>query len=551
MLRPALMDTTTAPPPATWAPLRHRAFRALFIAATASNLGAWMQDVGRSWLMLQLSPSPLLIALVQSTAMAGVFVFALPAGAVADLLDRRRVLILAQGWMLVVAALLAAVTAAGAMTPALLLVLTFAGAAGTAFTGPAWQAALPDLVGDRDVPAAITLNSLSFNATRAVGPALGGALVGAMGPAAAFALNAAAFAAVIAAVIAWHPPPRPARTAPLEHGAAAILAGLRYAREDRGLRGVLIRSLLFTLPASAVWALLPLAAARGADAGPSAYGALLGAMGAGAIAAAPLLGQLRARLGPRRILLLGAGLFALAGPALAAPLPLPARLAVLALAGAGWMMVNAGLAVATQQATPPWVRARAISLFILVFSAGMAVGGIAWGQTAAMAGLTPILAAAGALQVFGALASLALPLPEGDVGRTTVVDKPWPEPTLALTPDLEHGPVLVTVEYRCAPGRRAAALDLLRALGPGRRATGTLVWSAYTDATDCDLLAEANTLASWADHLRQRERITAADAALERQLGTLLAAPPRVRHWLPPEPAPTPVARNWHLFPRH
>ena len=284
-----------------WVPLRRALFRALWIAAVASNVGTWIQDVSATWLMTSLASSPLMVALVQTASTLPIFLLALPAGALADIVDRRRLLLVTQSWMLLAAAALGVLTIAGATTPWGLLVLTFILGLGAAMNAPAWQAIIPELVPHVELPAAVALNSVGFNLARAVGPALGGLVVGAIGSGAAFLLNAASFLCVVGVLYGWRRAPRTS-VLPAERVLGAIRAGVRYVRYAPALRAVFVRVAAVVVSASALWALLPVIARRELGLSSAGYGLLLGCFGAGAVAGATLLPAARRSLGVGRMI---------------------------------------------------------------------------------------------------------------------------------------------------------------------------------------------------------------------------------------------------------
>src|SRR5258705_8176233 len=293
-----------------WAPLSYPVFRALWIASLVSNIGTWMQNVGAAWAMTSLSPSPLMVALVQSATSLPVFIVGIPAGAVADIVDRRRLLLLTQTWMLAAAALLAVLAFADVMTATLLLALTFALGIGVAMNTPTWQAITGELVPPSELMRAVALNALPINVGRAIGPALGGLLVGARGPALVFALNAVSFVAVLVVVYRWRrETPRP--VLPTERVIGATRAGIRYARHAPPVVAVLVRTGVFILCASAFWALLPVIARRDLGLSALGYGLLLGCFGLGAIAGAAFLPRLKRRLELDAVVSLATILFAL------------------------------------------------------------------------------------------------------------------------------------------------------------------------------------------------------------------------------------------------
>ncbi|MFN3946325.1 MAG: MFS transporter [Allosphingosinicella sp.] len=529
------MATTVSPAPvaevSAWAPLRTRVFAVLWGATLVGSIGTWMRDVGAGWLMTSLSPSPLMVAAVQAAAMLPVFLFALPAGALADLVDRRRLLIVAQAGLLVLALSMAVLTQSGAMTPALLLGAVLLGGIGAALTGPAWQASVPELVERPQLRAAIALNAMGVNIARAIGPAIGGALVAGFGVAAAFYADAASYLFVIAALLWWRRTPI-ANHLPREHLVGATVAGWRYARGSADLRRVLLRAAAFFLFASATWALLPLIARERLAGGAELYGLLLTAIGAGAVAGAIAMPRLKRLLPPERMLLTGALLIAAAAASLAIGPPRPAALALAALFGAAWIGVLTTLNVAAQAVLPNWVRARGLSVYMTTFFGSMAAGSLLWGQVASTTSIgTALLAAAGG----GAAAALlmrARPLPLGEADLSP--SGHWPEPSLAAPAADDHGPVMVTIDYRVDPADAEGFRAAMQALGRTRRRDGAYVWGVFQDAADPWRQVEYFLVESWAEHLRQHGRVTRADAALQAAARQFHRGPdaPKVSHLL-------------------
>ncbi|MEP7312524.1 MAG: MFS transporter [Pseudomonadota bacterium] len=387
-----------------WSPFRHRAFTMLWGAALLSNIGSWMHDVAAGWLMTTLAPTPLMVALVQSATTLPVFLLALPAGTLADRLDRRRLLIVVQATMLLLAAALGFMVLHGGVTPQLLLSVTFAMGVCTAVLSPTWQAILPKLVPREDFPPAVALHSVGINISRAIGPALGGVIIVAFGIAWPFFFNALSFLAVIAALLWWRPPADAPRQQPLEGFGSSMLIGLQQARSNLALRATLLRSVLFFFFASAYWALLPLVARVQLAGTARLFGVLLGCIGVGAVSSALLLPRARTRFGPNGVLLGGTLGTALAMTVFALiHAPLLAMVASL-IAGASWIASLSTLNIAAQLAVPDWVRARGMALFTAVLYGCLALGSIVWGHVAGIAGIeAALLLAAG-----GAVAALAI-----------------------------------------------------------------------------------------------------------------------------------------------
>ena len=364
----------TAPAASPWSPLRQATFRWLWLASIASNIGTWMHEVGAGWLMTSLSASPLNVALVQVAGSLPMFFLALPAGALADIVDKRRYLLGVQLWMALVATLLASLTLLQLTSVWLLLGLTLCMGIGTALMMPAWSATTPELVGKDELPAAVALSSVGVNLARAVGPAIAGVLVSLVGPWLTFALNALSFFAVIAVLLAWKRKAVPS-VLPAERLFGALRAGWRYSRSSRPLQSVLVRAVAFFLGASAGMSLLPLIVRGELHGNAMDFGLLLGSVGVGAVLGAAFLPRLRERLGSDRLVLLSSVLYALVLVALALLRNLYLLVPVMLLSGAAWIAVLSSLQVAAQTSVPAWVRARALAVYILVFFGSMAAGG--------------------------------------------------------------------------------------------------------------------------------------------------------------------------------
>jgi MFS family permease len=496
-----------------WGPLRQPLYRALWLAALVSNLGTWMHEAAGAWMMATLAPSPLLVALMQTAASLPFFLLAFPAGALADVVDRRRLLLWTQSWMLVAAAALGVLTLAGVVTPRLLLGLTFALGIGSAMTGPAWQAITPELVSRADLPAAVTLGGVAFNLARAVGPALGGLAVAAVGSGIVFLMNAASFLAVLIVLARWRRAASQA-TAPPEDVLGAMRAGARYVRHSLPLRTVLTRSASFVVFASAVWSLLPLVARGllGLDA--IGYGLLLGCLGLGAVLGGAALPHLRQRFAIDVLMAAATVSFALASATLAIVRePIVAGL-VLIVGGAAWMAVMASINTAAQTSVSGWVRARALAVSLLVIQGSMAAGAILWGSIALHTGLPAALLVAGV----GLLAGMVV-VGRFQLGATEGLDltpaPAIPAPELAEHVSADGGPVLVTVDYRIDPTRADEFVAAMGHLARVRRRDGAQLWGVFQDATDPARFVETFTVESWAEHLRQHERMTVSDREVQ------------------------------------
>ncbi len=505
-------DTGT---PSAWEPLRVPVFRALWTATVISNVGTWMQNVGAAWMMTTLAPSPLMVSLVQSATSLPVFLLGLPAGALADLMDRRRLLLVTQAWMLAAAAVLGILTVTEGVTPWALLILTFLLGIGAALNAPAWQAIIPELVDPPLFSPAIALNSVGYNLARVVGPALGGIIIATLGAGANFLLNAVSFLGVIVVLYRWRRPPRNA-IMPAERVAGAVRTGLRYIRYSPQFQAVLIRAGLFMFFASALWALLPLIAKEMGH-GSTTYGVLVGSLGVGAVIGSLLLPPLRKKVSLDQIVAGGTSIFAVSVVGLAFLRDYSLLVISMATGGVGWMFMMASMNVAAQTSSPAWVRARALATFILIFQGGLAGGSAFWGAVAEHTGIAQalLLAALGLAATFAA--RLRWPLKEVNY-LNLAPSLHWRHPEMPgwVRPDL--GPVLVTVEYRIDPDRADEFVTTMRELSRIRRRDGAISWGLFTDPSKPGWYLETFLVESWAEHMRQHARVTVADRELENRV---------------------------------
>lgn len=513
-----------------WSPLRLSLFRALWIASVASNVGTWMHNVGAEWLMTTLAPTPIMVALMQTAENSPTFLLALPAGALADIVDRRRLLLFSQAWMLVAAVALAAVTILGVTTPIVLLLLTFALGLGSAMNAPAWQAIVPELVPRDELPVAVSLNSVAFNIARAVGPALGGLIVAAAGSWAVFLLNSLSFVGVIFVLYRWR---REAveSISPTERVVGAMRAGLRYTRHAPELRNVLVRTGVFALCASALWAMLPLVARIEFGLGAIGYGALLGGIGAGAILGAIVLPKVRRGMAVNLLVVFGTVVFAGATAALAYLRAFPALVVAMVCGGVAWMTTMSSLNISVQTVVPEWVRARALSLYLLVFFGSLAAGSAAWGAVAERAGIPLTLFAAAAALLVGLALTPLFPLRGGE-GLDLNPSLHWTEPTFVQEPHPEHGPVLVIVEYMIDPARAEEFAEAMQEFGRILRRDGATRWGLFADPAKPGRYVETFLVESWAEHMRQHARVTNEDRAVQQRVRSFHTGetPPVVTH---------------------
>jgi len=516
--------------PSAWSPLSHSLFRALWLAAVASNVGTWMQNVGADWLMTTLAPSPFMVALMQTAENAPLFMLALPAGALADIADRRRLLLLTQSWMLVSAVALGLLTLFGLTTPWILLTLTFALGLGSALNAPAWQAIVPELVPRPELPSAVALNSIAFNIARAVGPALGGFVVAAAGTWAVFFLNSLSFIGVIFVLYRWQREPSES-ISPAERVTGAMRAGVRYVRHAPEMRAVLIRTGVFVSCASALWAMLPLIAKQELGLGALGYGVLLGGLGAGAILAAIVLPAIRRKVSINLLIVSGTLLFAAVTATLATVHVFPILCVVMVFGGIAWMALMSSFNVIAQTVVPEWVRARALSIYLLVFFGGMALGSAFWGTIAARIGIPMTLLFAAAALIAGLIAGYFFPL---WMGEELNLDPSlhWADPMVVSEPHPEAGPVLVTVDYQIEPERAKEFVEAMQEMKRTLRRDGASRWGLFNDPSKPGHYVETFLVESWAEHMRQHARVTNEDREVQDHVRSFHVgdSPPIVAH---------------------
>jgi MFS family permease len=516
-----------------WSPLSQATFRNMWLAVLASNIGTWIHDVSAAWFMAETTGSPFMVAAVQSATTLPVVLLAVLAGTLADIVDRRKYLIVAQLWMLLVASTLALLAHLDMLGPWTLVALTFALGIGAAMAMPAQQASIPELVPRSMLSPAVALASLSMNIARAIGPALGGLIVASGGIEWAFAINALSFLGVTLVLIVWRRAPSPSVLPPEPFG-VALRAGLRYASQATVLQSVLVKAASFFFFASALTALLPIVVNRELQASAGTYGLLLGCIGIGAIVGALLLPRLRERFDPDRLVLIATLVYAGCILALALLRSIPALYVVSLVNGFAWITVLSSLQIAAQTSVPAWVRARALALYIVVFSGGMAVGSLGWGTLAQYTSITLALLAAAAGTALAAIFGLRFKLGEAANANVTPSGH-WPQPVVVEDIAGDRGPVLVTIEYRIALDRRDEFLRLMRPLGRSRRRDGALQWGVVEDTEEPGTYLEYFLDGSWLEHLHKHERVTESERVLQEQILALLADPdvrPQARHYV-------------------
>ncbi len=516
----------------TWSPLRHAFFRTLWIASVVSLIGTWMHEVGAAWLMTSLAPSPFMVAMVQTANTLPFFLLALPSGALADILDRRRLLIFSQTWMLLVSAGLGITTLGGLTTPLILLAFTFFLSLGASITAPAWQAVIPELVERDDLPAAITLGSIAFNMARVAGPTLGGVVVAAFGPGATFLLNGVSFLGVIIVLKRWHRAPKE-NILPEERLLSAIKTGIRYVRHAPRVQMVLGHSIIFSFFSTALWAFLPIIARSSLGLSSLGYGVLMGLFGAGGLAGAPLLHRWRRKASLNLLVMVMTILFGLSLLSLAFVTSMILIGIAMAAAGVAWLISLAIFNMVVQAVIPAWVRGRVMSVYLLVFFAGMASGSAVSGTMATWIGIPATLSIMAACLIVSSFLGWRFRLTGGEDLDLTPSQR-WPSSVPAYEPEIDEGPVLVTVEYIVDPLRSEDFAEAMKRLKRIRKRDGAIKWNLFHDVTDSRHYVESFIIESWGEHLRQHERMTVSDRQILDHAASFHTGPERqiVKHFI-------------------
>ena len=488
----------------------------MWIANVIAALGTWTQNTGAGWLMTSLSPDSISVSLVQAATIIPTFLLALPAGALADTLDRRKFLIATQAWTMAAAILLAVLTYAGAINAVGLIALTFAIGIGSAMYQPAWGATVPEVVPRHDLVQAIALNGIGFNLARALGPALGGVLILFGGSALAFAVYAVSFVGSISVLAAWRRQPQRSKL-PRENLISAMRVGMQFARHTPAMRAAMVRSAAYFLPAAAPWALLPLVVREQLGLGAGSFGLLLGLMGVGGVTSGMLMPLLRGRA-DRGGTVFGASLVSCAGLACIAATRHPAMAALgMVLFGVGWVAAASTAQAAAQLVAPPWVRARALAIYQLAFNGALAFGSLLWGIAAGIFGLQPAMAGAAVSLAVLAVAVRRYSLDYPGIAGAPAPAPPAPEapaPELATMLPGSRGRILETMRYRVSRGDRPAFLTAMEEVQHVRGRSGVLVWRLYEDVANPDIWMEVWAVQDWTDHLREANRLSDGDLAL-------------------------------------
>ncbi len=511
---------------------QNQTFRMLWIAALASNFGGLVQAVGAAWMMTSLTQSQSMVALVQSSVTLPIMIFSLLAGVFADNFDRRKVMLIAQSFMLMVSIVLAIMAYEGLLSPWLLLMFTFLIGCGTALHNPSWQASMGDIVSRDELSAAVSLNSMGFNLMRSIGPAAGGAIVAIAGAAAAFTVNAFSYVGIISALWFWRPA-MPQRRLPREPMGSAFSAGLRYVAMSPNLMKVIFRGFLFGLSAIAILALLPLIVRDILQGGAIVYGVLLGCFGAGAVGGALLNAQLRARFQNERITQVAFIVFAVSSVTLGVSNHYLFSGAALLLAGAAWVIALSLFNVTIQLSTPRWVVGRSLALYQTGVFGGMAGGSWAWGAIAENFGADRAMFVAATMLIVGALAGLAVPLPDSTNLNLDPLNT-FKEPSLRLDLKQRSGPIMIMVDYEIAQDDVPEFLAAMNARRRVRIRDGAQQWALLRDLENPSIWTETYHVPTWVEYVRHHERRTQSDA---ESYGRLLKlhrgkAPPKVHRMI-------------------
>ncbi|MEI5679870.1 MULTISPECIES: MFS transporter [unclassified Mesorhizobium] len=515
------------------APFKHSIFRSVWFASLASNFGGLIQSVGAAWMMTAISNSADMVALVQASTALPIMLFSLASGAIADNYNRRKVMLTAQAFMFAVSIALTLAAYFNFLTPWLLLSFTFLLGCGTALNNPSWQAAVGDMVPRSDLPAAVSVNSMGFNLTRSVGPAIGGIIVAAAGAAAAFAVNAVSYLPLLFVLSRWKQKETPS-TLPRETLGIAMTAGLRYVAMSPNIEKVLLRGFVFGFTAISVLALLPLVARDIVQGGPLLYGVLLGAFGIGAVGGALINAWLRQKLSSEWIVRLGFMGFAVCASVAALSQMAWLTCAALLIGGGSWVISLSLFNVTVQMSTPRWVVGRALSLYQTATFGGMALGSWIWGVIAENHGAGQALLASAALMIAGAALGLKwFTLPEQTSLNLDPLNR-WKEPHLALDVKPRSGPIVIMIEYVIALKDTAEFLDAMAERRRVRRRDGARQWTLARDLENPELWMETYHTPTWVEYVRHNQRITHADAIVGERVRKLHSGqePPRVHRMI-------------------
>jgi MFS family permease len=529
--------------PSALGPLRVKLFRALWTASLISSIGGWMQTVGAQWFLVENHSDAALVALIQTASAAPFLLLGIPAGVLGEFVNRRKLLIIVQASLVAIGVVLSIVTWVGGMTPVLLLAFTFLLGAGSAVQGPAYQALIPEIVPREIIPSAAALSSIGVNIARSIGPALAGLAIASIGIPFVFALNAVSFAVFLVVLVSWRGYTAPVHRA--EPFIEATRAGLRYVWNAGVVRRVLVRLALFIVPASALWALLPLVASSQLALDSNGYGLLLGAIGVGSVGGAFVIPKARAKLGANVTVMIASGAFGATIVLTAISQSLPLTLAVLVVGGVAWIAVIASLNGSVQAFLPSWVRSRGLSVYQLVLFGSTAGGSAVAGGVAQAVGVIPTSVGAGIVVIVVAASQLVWPLMSTAGKERATVSVPLtdvpPVDDVPPIPISDTAETLVLVRYTVPAAARDAFVAQMQLVHHTRRRTGARRWELYNDREHPDVVVEAFSVGSWREHLSQHEeRLTGYDQGVLDTARSFATGAPVVQHLTQVDPfAPT------------
>jgi MFS family permease len=518
-----------------WAPLRDRTFRMLWLVWMASNVSMWMNDVAAAWLMTSLTTSATLIAMVQTASSLPVFLLGLPSGALADILDRRRYFMATQIWVAANAAALYLVSIAGGLNAHVLLLLVATNGVGLAMRWPVYAAIVPELVPRSQLPAALALNAVAVNFSRVVGPLVAGIIIASLGSQYVFALNFAISLVAAVTISRWKRAAKPS-VLPGERFLGAMRLGWQYVRESQRLKDALVRTSVFFLHATALFALMPLIAMRFGEGGAGTYTLLLACIGVGAIAAATQLPRARGRFNRDQLAFAGTVTQALCTVVVAFASHEVIAAVAMVFAGAAWILVANSVTIAAQLALPDWVRARGMAIYQMSIMGGTALGAFIWGKLADLTSVPVSLAVCGATLLIGLGLTHRRTL-EGAEDLTPT--HPWQEPVPVKEIALDDGPVMITLEYLIDPKKGPEFEILMAESRSARLRQGAVSWGLFEDVQLPGRYVEYFACSTWADYLRRFDRFTAQDERLQEMryafhLGT---DPPRISRFIAKHPS--------------
>jgi len=508
------------------APLRHALFRRIWLASLLSNFGLMIQSVGAAWAMTQMTPSADKVALVQTALMLPIMLISMPAGAIADMYDRRVVSLVALTIALTGATALTLLAHFDLVTPEILLAFCFVVGSGMALFGPAWQASVSEQVPAETLPAAVALNGISYNIARSFGPAIGGIVVATAGAVAAFAANALLYLPLLIVLFLWRRQNEPSRL-PRERLNRAIVSGVRYIANSPSIRIVLARTLATGIAGGSISALMPLVARDLLHGGAQTYGIMLGAFGMGAVIGALNIGIMRKRLSAETSVRGCAMIMGVAIAVIAISSWPVITAAALVVAGSVWMAAIALFNIGVQLSAPRWVAGRSLAAFQAAIAGGIAIGSWGWGHITDQVGVELALLVSAGTMFVSPLLGLWLRMPP--VGSRTEDADVLADPEVQLLLTGRSGPLVVEIEYRVDQDHARAFHNVMQDVQLSRQRNGAYGWSIARDIADPELWTERYHCPTWLDYLRQRNRSTQADRALHQRAMDFHLGPDPIR----------------------